>query len=94
MNKKAIALIFSILFVALISAPSIISAIDDSVDISILYSITEEENENFKLTLPDSDLSDTEKVFASNTTKQLEYRNKKYSTPHLNLSSPPPEVNM
>ena len=79
------------LFVALISAPSIISAVDDSVDISILYSITEEENENIKLTLPDSKLKETDNLFTNSSDKHLVYRNKKYTKTHLNLTLPPPE---
>ena len=43
MNKNTIALFFSFLFVALISAPSIISAIDDSLDISIFAKTANEE---------------------------------------------------
>lgn len=94
MNKKTIALFLSILFMALISAPSIISAIDDSVDISIMYSITEEENENIKITLPDSNINETENLFKNTGDKHLGYQYKKYSRPHLNLVSPPPEVNI
>lgn len=94
MNKNTIALFFSILFVALISAPSIISAIDDTVDISILYNITEEENESIKLTLPNSDSNHSKTTVRNNALKHLGYRFKKYATPHLNLTLPPPEVSM
>lgn len=91
MNKKAIAIFFSILFGALITAPTIVSAIDDSVDISIFYSIAEEENENLKLPFPDNSFNDFVKVFKIESNKYLGYCFKNYPKPHLNLISPPPE---
>ncbi|MCF7559447.1 hypothetical protein L3X39_02270 [Sabulilitoribacter multivorans] len=91
MNKRAIAIFFSILFGALITAPTIVSAIDDSVDISIFYSIAEEENENLKLPFPDNNFNEFVKIFKIESNKHLGYYFKNYPKPHLNLISPPPE---
>ena len=91
MNKTTIAIFFSILFVALITAPTIITAIDDTVDISIFYSITEEENENIKLPFPENNVNDLTNAFKSETNAFLGYYFKNYPKPHLNLISPPPE---
>lgn len=92
MYKKAISIFFTILFLGLITAPSIIMAIDDSVDISVFYSISEEEEESKNLKIfpsfGDLDYSFSE-FFKYNT--YLGYRYKIYPKPHLNLISPPPE---
>lgn len=79
----------------MISLPSIIAAVDNSMDISFFYGSTEEEkgNETFK---------DFEIIFSNpNKAKDsfsdlkneniLGYYFKKYSKPHLNLISPPPD---
>lgn len=94
MHKKTIAILFTILFTALITAPAIIIAIDDSVDISIFYSISEEEEESIKLPLPENSIKETEKSLANNSSKNLEYQFKKYPKPHLNLIFPPPELHI
>ncbi|WP_417199843.1 hypothetical protein [Bizionia sp.] len=94
MSKKTIAILFSILFVAFISAPSIIVAVDENVDVSIFYSITEEENENFKFPLSNSDFNELENLYATNAQDYLGYYFKNYSKPHLNLISPPPDYNI
>lgn len=96
MSRQFISVLFSIVFLAFIAGPTIIVLVDDSVDISIFYTSAEEEekgNEKNK---------DVEKIvfnphFASiyiaavNPTDELGYIHKKYSKPHLNLVSPPPE---
>lgn len=97
MKKKSIAIFFTILFLAIITTPTIISAIDKSVDISVFYSMSEEE-ESHKI---------PSKLFEALFTKpnpvhyylssavednSLGYYFKNYPKPHLNLISPPPEV--
>ena len=94
MHKKTIAIFFNILLLALISAPSIIIAIDDSVDISMFYSVTEEEETSkIKLQSPDS-FNDSEYIIAYIDIEDIEYYFKKYPKPHLNLISPPPEIHI
>ncbi|WP_241491422.1 hypothetical protein [Lacinutrix mariniflava] len=77
---------------AIITAPSIIVALDDSVDISVFYSMSEEEEENHNLKLVfhnnEEDLLCLENVLIINN---LGYFFKNYSKPHLNLISPPPD---
>ncbi|TYB75245.1 MULTISPECIES: hypothetical protein [Bizionia] len=91
MTKKAIAILFSILFLAFISAPSIIIAIDDNVDVSMFYSIAEEENENIKFPLAENDLNEVSHVFLLDSKEHVGYMFKYYPKPHLNLISPPPD---
>ncbi|GGG37908.1 hypothetical protein [Bizionia arctica] len=74
---------------ALISAPSIISAMDDSIDISQFFSITEEE-ETAKILL-EINLTETEHLILTSSNENLGYYKKNYTKPHLNLISPPPE---
>lgn len=96
MYKKSIAIFLTVLFVAVVSAPTIISAIDDSVDISILYSCTEEEekesekNKTFELIFSECK-NDNFSFGFSDGRSSLNYRFKNYPKPHLNLISPPPE---
>ncbi|WP_289044600.1 hypothetical protein [uncultured Olleya sp.] len=76
----------------LITAPSIIVAIDDSVDMSEFYSLSEEEeeNKNVSLIFIVQDLEDSLSEH-SDDDNILEYFSKSYPKPHLNLISPPPE---
>ena len=92
MHEKIVSIFFTILFMALITAPSIIVTIDDSVDVSVFYSLSEEEeeNKNLKLTFLLENLDDS---FLESTINfnYLGYHFKNYPKPHLNLISPPPE---
>jgi len=92
MHKKLISIFFTLLFVGLITAPSIIVAIDDSVDMSEFYSLSEEEeeNKNVSLIFIVQDLEDSLSEH-SDDDNILEYFSKSYPKPHLNLISPPPE---
>ncbi|WCO01881.1 hypothetical protein [Psychroserpens ponticola] len=91
MQRKTIAILFSILFVALITAPSIIIAMDDSFDVSIFYSITEEEEKESLKIFPTKEHSEAESLFASNSNDNLGYFFKNYLNPHFNIISPPPD---
>jgi hypothetical protein len=70
--------------------------VDDSVDISMFYSLSEEEEKGHEtvknVEIIPSDFNYAYLLFASklnsNTTG---YNYKKYPKPHLNLISPPPE---
>ena len=94
MHKKVIAIFFTTLFMALIIAPSVIVALDDSIDTSIFYSITEEEeNGKVKSVVPPFSLVSSESIshFNLKNSQFFSYRFKTYPKPHLNLISPPPE---
>ncbi len=91
MNRNIIATVFSILFMALITAPSVLLAVDDTFDVSIFYSITEEEEKETIKIAPVKELNEVVYAITSNTTESLGYCFKKYAKPQLNLIFPPPE---
>jgi hypothetical protein len=94
MIKHTIAIFFTLILLALIAAPSIIIAIDDSVDTSIFYSATEEEETSkIKLQWP-NDFIDSERVIVFDNLETIEYFFKTYPKPHLNLIFPPPEFHI
>tara|TARA_R110002050_G_scaffold157464_1_gene286059 strand:- start:6497 stop:6793 length:297 start_codon:yes stop_codon:yes gene_type:complete len=97
MIKKITALLFIVLFMGLIIAPTVIVVLDDSIDTSIFYSLAEEE-ENGKAKKLISPFSLQNNEFTSNLElKGFEYFGyyfKKYQKPHLNLISPPPDYNI
>jgi hypothetical protein len=79
-----------------ISAPTIIHSIDDTIDISFFYSVSEEEErghqtmKNFEIIT--SDFNTSELLFTSKVKlNAIGYNFKTYPKPHLNLISPPPE---
>ena len=91
MLKRNIAIFFTVLFMAIITAPSIIMAVDNSIDISVFYSLSEEEeNNNFKLVFSEAneEINLFKDLFKKNN---LSYFFKNYSKPHLNLIFPPPD---
>ncbi|WP_299249112.1 hypothetical protein [uncultured Lacinutrix sp.] len=92
MLKKHISIFFTILFLAIITAPSIIMILDDTVDISVFYSLSEEEEEikHAKLLFSDNE-EDLDYLRSILKTNNLCYFFKNYSKPHLNLISPPPD---
>lgn len=92
MLKKHISIFFTILFLAIITAPSIIMLLDDTVDISVFYSLSEEEEEikHAKLLFSDNE-EDLDYLRSVLKTNNLCYFFKNYSKPHLNLISPPPD---
>jgi hypothetical protein len=95
MYKNKIAVFFSILFLTFIIAPTIVTMIDSSIDISFIYSSSEEESENLKgekeklvfstLNINEYNFSSTKRVSA------LTHVNKNYTKPHLGMVFPPPE---
>jgi len=82
---------------ALIAAPSVILALDDTVDTSFFYSLQEEE-ENGKtknILSPFSiENNDFNASFRLLSNQLYGYRLNNYLVPHLNLISPPPEQNI
>lgn len=94
MYKNTIAIFFSLVLLALISLPSIIVVIDDSVDISMFFSVSEEE-ESYKIKIKTpEDLNDNNSFLGYKTSEAIVYYFKNYPKPHLNLISPPPEANI
>lgn len=81
---------------AIITAPTIIVAIDKSIDVSVLYCCTDEdEKENEKTKVFELIFSncknETELVVKLDNLSSLRYPFKHYPKPYLNLIFPPPE---
>ena len=92
MLKRNISIFFTVLFMAIITAPSIIMVLDDSVDISVFYSLSEEEEENNNLKIVYSENEEhIDSLSNSLKNNNLGYFFKNYSKPNLNLISPPPD---
>lgn len=96
MSRNIISLLFSLLFLLFLTAPTIILMVDDSVDVSIFYASNEEEEKenekNKEIEILFFELSTTDLDFASSDVENnLGYYFKNYPKPHLNLISPPPE---
>lgn len=95
MFKRAIAIYLTTIFMALVTAPSVIAVLDDSIDTSVFYSMAEEEeNGKCKSLVSPFSLQTHEGVsnFFVNTNQFYTYRFKTYVKPHLNSVSPPPEL--
>ena len=95
MQKKIIAIFFSILFVALISAPSVTVILTDSVDESMFVITSEEEKESEKTKENEVlffDLDTSDLNFASvKIERKAECFFKNYSRAYMNIISPPPD---
>ena len=96
MSRRPISILFSVLFLMFISAPTIMTLVDDSIDISYFYASAEEEEKsnekpkNLEVFLLDGTQKE-ELVMLSKRKMHLRYFTKSYPKPHLNLISPPPE---
>ena len=95
MNKKFVALFFTIVFLTFTVVPAIMVAINDNIDVSIFYGCAEEEKETEKNTTVELIIPFTKNETISFTSKvetpSSEYRFKNYSNPHIHLIFPPPE---
>ncbi|WP_111706963.1 hypothetical protein [Lutibacter citreus] len=95
MKKNTIAIFFSILFIAFVSIPSIVIILDDSIDVSMFYSTSEEEKgsektkENIVL-LFNENLSEVN-LASIKIEENTEYFFKIYSKPFTGIISPPPD---
>ena len=94
--KKRIAIVFTIIFTLFIVSPTILSVVEDSFDISILFNVGEEENnqneisKNFDLKI--SEIKKTDSLFNSlKKRNSLNYRLKKYTDIYQKNTYPPPE---
>ena len=95
--KVKIALFFTILFVGLISAPTIIALIDENQDISLFLNLSEEEEESsvkegfkeLKIPPTSSDLT----IFFTKIQKRenVRFTSKSYISFHPKILTPPPE---
>ena len=96
MSRNSVSIFFLFSFLVFLSAPTVIAMADDSVDISLFFSMAEEEeNGSPKVkTVKDIILENQDSdgfVSLKEEISHLSYYTKKYSKPHLNLISPPPK---
>jgi len=95
MQKNISSIFLTLIFVAFMMAPTIIRLIDDSIDISVVYTTSEEEKGGEKIKEIEVLFSevkhclDEEMLSLNNSTSYYYFKN--YLKPHLNLISPPPE---
>ena len=97
MSKKIISIIFSGVLLLLLTAPTILTLVDDSIDSSVIFSLSEEEgkgsekNINIELIFESIESNYFQLVFLTEE-DSLEYFYKKYALPYLNKVSPPPDL--
>lgn len=90
--KYLAAIFFTILFMALICAPSIILSFDDSADVSSFYSINEEEEKEIVKLVFNNTLDKYDSSFEDKAINQLiGYTFRQYPDPFLNVIFPPPD---
>lgn len=95
MPKKRISILFSVVFLLFIISPITLVISQKSVDISEIFSNSEEEKGNekhldFEILLP-SLKSNSSQYFGYSKKNILAYIFKRYSKPRLNIISPPPD---
>jgi len=96
MSKKIVSIFLSVIFLLFIVTPTIIVLVDDTIDVSIAFSASEEEekgnekNLDIEVLFSNLKANESDLVFAVSE-NNLGYYFKNYPKPHLNLISPPPE---
>lgn len=99
MSKKIVSILFSVIFLLFIVTPTIIVMVDSSIDVSMAFSASEEEekgnekNLDIEILFSKLKTNDSDLVFALSE-NNLGYYFKNYPKPHLNLISPPPDYNI
>ena len=99
MSRNIGSVFLSLIFLALLAAPTLISLVDDTIDISVFYSTSEEEekgsetSKTFEIVFNRITGNDAAFLF-TNSINHPGYYFKKYPKPHLNLISPPPEFHI
>jgi hypothetical protein len=92
-TRQKAAIFFTILFMAIVSAPSIIVSFDDTIDMTCFYGENEEEEKESLKLLFEFTLHNLEDILVDNDGNDDEgYTYKNYPKPHLNLIFPPPEL--
>ncbi|RSK41642.1 hypothetical protein [Mangrovimonas spongiae] len=100
MPKTRIAIFFSIIFMMFLVAPTVISVIEDTYDLTIFYSVNEEENKEQNEVQKNLEVKYLENlgfssVFWDNDeNNSFSYYLKNYSPLVLECVSPPPEQNI
>tara|TARA_R110000868_G_scaffold238647_5_gene493142 strand:+ start:1450 stop:1746 length:297 start_codon:yes stop_codon:yes gene_type:complete len=97
MHRNTVSIILSMIFLVFLVAPTVIAIVDDSIDISVFYITSEEEekgaekNKNSEVLFLKGDTSESFLV-SKKIKHNTGYYFKNYQKPHLNLISPPPDL--
>ena len=96
MSRNLVSIFFLFAFMVFLSTPTIIAMVDDSVDISLFFSMAEEEENGHPKSKNVKDIileNQDQEGFISLAEEaiHLSYYVKNYSKPYLNLISPPPK---
>lgn len=100
MNKTVITILFSLIFVSFTVAPSILVIVDDTYDISVLISSSEEEEKKGEENIKDIEIEipshkTIDQTFHNKTlVNSLKYCGNNYCSLFKELISPPPETNI
>ncbi|WP_422091054.1 hypothetical protein [Tenacibaculum ovolyticum] len=99
MSKKVKAIFFSVAFLLFITAPTIIMVVDNTIDVSVIFSISEEEEKNNEEGLNiqiyfNPIILNQSQLFLTTTENNLVYFFREYTKPHLNIISPPPDFKL
>ncbi|MGC6429785.1 MAG: hypothetical protein ACON5F_01960 [Jejuia sp.] len=98
MFKNAVAILLSVVVIITIALPSIVVVFDDSVDVSMFYTASEEEKEknqekNKEIEFIVLDIKSPSTILSFNIEDvNSEYYFKMYQKPHLKLIFPPPKL--
>ncbi len=99
MSKNGIATFLSVAFLLFIATPTILLIVDDTIDVSIIFSSAEDEEKgnekdvSIEVFLASIEISHYHVVFSA-TENSLVYFYKKYTKPDLNIISPPPDLRL
>lgn len=86
------AIVFTVLFLAMVSTPALLASMEDTIDVSLCDGLgEEEETEGYKLICEDFEGALEEHLDDFLGYGATQHALKTYSKPYLNQSSPPPE---
>ena len=100
MLRNTIAIILSSIFLLIVVMPTVMIVVDDSVDVSMFYTTSEEEKDKNQEKNKEKDfiVLDINNPLQININEfeenNLEYYFKVYKKPHIKLMSPPPKFSV
>ena len=97
MLKKGASKLFFIVFLLYTVAPPMLLLVDDSIDVSIVFSTSEEEEEaekhiDIEILFSAARWHELDLMFVTPSENSLGYSYKKYPKPHLSIICPPPDL--
>lgn len=93
MLKKGITKLFFVVFLLYIATPTILVLVDNTVNVSVVHSSSEEGEKHLDIEALFSMIKDNDAdLVLTSTRNSLGYFYKKHPKPHLRIISPPPEL--